>query len=261
MKKYLISLAALAVLACSAFASNTVVKKYDYKNFVGISIKNAFEVILTKGETYSISVEVPEEYVQYLSVHKKEGALEVDFDKLPRKMKTFKSAKDFVVKITMPEVYSIHLSGACILDGRDMFTSTMRDIDVECSGASKIEHLELRAPKVELDIEGASRAEIYAETGTLEMDLSGASKLTLKGEATDADFEVSGASALNAKEMSVKHLSLEQGGASNATVAIKESFKVKVGGASKCTYYSDGPIDLAVEGVTGASTFKKGTEK
>ncbi|MBQ0025051.1 MAG: DUF2807 domain-containing protein [Bacteroidales bacterium] len=261
MKRIIVSLLAVLAISSSAFAGNTVIKKYDYRNFVGVSVKSAFHVVLNQGETFDVSVEVPSEYLDFLSVTKQDGCLRVKFEDLPRKLRVFKNNKDFIVRITMPELYSLSLAGASSLESNGKFTSTMHDIEVNCSGASHINSLDLKAPKIEIEIDGASRATVNADASDIDIEISGASKLALSGETVSAEYDVEGASALDAKKMTASKVKIDQGGASKSVIYVTQNLMVEIGGASRCEYFAPDDVRLSSVNVTGASTLKKAKDK
>lgn len=262
MKRLFLTIAVLAVATVCANASNHVTKKFNNSGFVGLSVSGSFNVELIKSETFRVEVDVPEDYLPYVSVTQESGKLIIGFsDDMPRKLKTFKGLRDIDAHVAMPELYLLELSGSSELECEQEFYSEMHRIDISVSGSSKLSGIKVKAPIVGVTVSGSSKVTMEANTSDLKLDVSGASKANVSGEASDVDMTVGGASSVNCEKLKNNYVKLDEGGASRVDLFVGGQFIVEVGGASKCVYYTEGPINLDVKGVTGASTFKKGEPK
>jgi hypothetical protein len=74
----------------------------------------------------------------------------------------------------------------------------VQDLELDASGASKINAENLKTVKVRADVSGASKAEVFV-TDTLNADASGASKIIFSGEPKTVNKSASGASSISAK--------------------------------------------------------------
>ena len=256
MRKLFLTFAILLVAVISSDARN-VSKRFNNSGFVGLEVNDAFSVELVKADKYRVEIEVPEDYMEFVSVEQSGGKLTIGFKNLPRKMKSFKSLKGFNARISMPEIYLIELNGASKLDCTDTFESEMRRVDVSVTGGSKISSFVVNAPMMDVNLSGSSKVEMKVKASEIKVNVGGASKFDIEGETSDLNMEVSGASSVSAEKLRTNYVKLDVGGASRADVFVGGQFIVEVSGASKCVYYTEGPINLDVTGVTGASTLKK----
>ena len=152
MKKIILSIVAVLAVMVSAGAQEAMTKQnYSAKDFTSISISNAFEVQLVKGDTYRVTLEYPADCAQYISVAKQKATLFIGLkNKTPRKWMNGKH--EFRATVQMPEVYGVYLSGAVKLTSDDQFLMNMRPFEVHLSGASKIVSLSVDGPSVDIEL-------------------------------------------------------------------------------------------------------------
>lgn len=255
MKKILISLiAAFALLTPSMAQYRT--QKYKAEGFTALTVSNAFEVQLVKSDKYGVTLDFPEDCADYILVSKQGGTLVIALkNKTPRKFRN--GNYKFKATVSMPEIYGIYLSGAAKLATDDMFLMNMRPLEIHLSGASRITKLAVDGPSVELELSGASKAEINLNAAEVEADVNGASKLILTGTVDDLSMDLTGASTVNAKNVNAAKVDVECNGASKAYVYVEKMLKVDLSGASRCEYIAPEGVDLRVDSVTGASTLKR----
>ena len=257
MKKILVSIITVFALLTSASAQEAMTRQgYKAQDFTSLNISHAFDVELVKGDRYSVTLEFPSDCAQYISVAKQGGTLFVGLkNKTPRKFLTGRHT--FRATIKMPEVYGIYLSGAAKLTTEDMFLMNMRPLEIRLSGASRLSKIAVDGPSVELDLSGASKAEINLNAAEVDAKVNGASKLTLTGTVDELSLDLSGASSVNAKNVNAAKADVECSGASKAYIYVEQRLKVNLSGASKCEYIAAEGVDLRVDSVTGASTLKR----
>ena len=257
MRRTILSLfAALALVLTAGAQEKMTTQRYNATDFTSLSISHAFDITLQKGDRYSVTLEYPADCAEYISVAKQKATLFVGLkNKTPRKF--LNGRHTFRATIVMPEVYGIYLSGASRLTATEPFQMNMRPFEAHLSGASKIISLSVDGPSVDVELSGASRAEINVNAGEVEADVSGASKLTLTGNATDLNLEASGASSVNAKNVNAVNVELDGSGASKLYVFVQKELKVDLSGASRCEYIGPDEIVLKSIDVTGASSLKK----
>jgi phage shock protein PspC (stress-responsive transcriptional regulator) len=107
---------------------------------------------------------------------------------------------------------------------------------IDIAGATQLATRDtIKANSLQLDIAGASRADIKAQVRNIEAEVAGASQLVLAGSAADAAFEAAGASKIRAGNFAVSSLKVEAAGASNASVRASEKAEASAYGASKIT--------------------------
>ena len=256
MKRFL---TVMAVLLVAGFQMNaqTMEKSFDVDDFTGINISDAFDVTLVQSSEYEVIVEITEDFLPYVMVGNKRGVLEVKLDKLPFSLKQKNRKKVAKVRIAMPKLNSIYLSGASTLVSDDEFSNEMRRCSIRLRGGSSITDLEFDTPDVEIELDGASKAKMRLRTSDVDIDLAGASKIELSGDATDMTIKAKGASKFDGERFEVREAKVDARGASTVDVNASRRLTVSLSGASKCRYYGDEDrLTLKAEKVSGASTLK-----
>ena len=264
MKK-IILLSISILLASSSFAQLfskediKATRDFDVENFSGISIGNATDLTLVKADEFALTIEVSEEYIDYISIkYTSSGVMSIGYDKLPLKLRNSKKSH-MKATISMPYINSMDISGATTVTSNDSFTTVggMQKFNISCSGASTINKFKITAPEAVVTVSGASKVELDGKFGELDAEVSGASKLVLSGEAGEFELECGGASSTNAESLEAEDVELEVSGASRADVFVTKRLEVEVTGASTCTYTTAGQIQLDVKKIAGASSFKR----
>jgi hypothetical protein len=198
----------------------------DHDGFVAVEIGDTFHVEIARGATYSVSITTDDNVADHVRVS-------VDDDRLRIRMDDDHSYRDATLEatITMPAIERLAVSGVSTaalsgfrsdddleleISGASTLTGdvTSGDLTCEVSGASRLTldgggaALDLRASgastvslgdfpawDADVDLSGASSAEINA-SGTISATLSGASRLEYRGGAVLADVNTSGASTV-----------------------------------------------------------------
>ena len=183
-------------------------RQFEATNFSKIDMGGAFAVRVKRGETFKVVADGREEDIDDLRVRVENGELNVDF----RNEGVFKwrNRRRIGITVTMPDVQSIHYSGATqsIITGFDSLDN------------------------LDIDLTGACKALIDVKTNKLDIDLTGASKATLRGRSNNVNAHLSGACKLDATAMTVGRADVEAIGASNAEFGTVDDLKSKTSGAS-----------------------------
>ena len=225
-----------------------VTREFDFRDFTSIEVGYAFEVDVTRGDAYSVTITLNENLFEYLDISQSGKTLRI-------RMKSHYSYQRVTrqASITLPALRSLELSGAS--RGEVAGFETTDDMGFDVSGASNLSLVDLKAGNTDLDVSGASRV-----TGSIEImegyfDVSGASTIDLDGKGTDVRLEVSGASTARLERFPIEIADTEVSGASNATVEVSDRLDIDVSGASRL-YYNGGAVLGSVQ-VSGASTLSR----
>lgn len=148
----------------------------------------------------------------------------------------------------------IDLSGACKLNIDEI---NCNELDINISGATSINISKLNISNLNIDMSGASIIEINnLDADNAKAYLSGASKLMLNGSAIKGEYYGSGASMFKLKDCKSNDVKLDLSGASDAYVNFNNSLKGSISGSSEVIYYSDSNnVDIST---SGGSQVKKG---
>ena len=185
--------------------------------FSSVDVSGSIDVYVTQDSACSVKVEADENLMEYIIIKTEGDVLVVE----PRDGYNLSGSKHIKVYVSSPIFKRLEASGASSITGESMLTSS-EVVTIQVSGASDTK-LELRAPKVSIDVSGASSAIVKGQTKNLFIEGSGASSakcFELLSE--NADVDVAGAS--NADVFASVKLNAEASGASdvrykgNATV-------------------------------------------
>ncbi|MEO7982953.1 MAG: head GIN domain-containing protein [Bacteroidota bacterium] len=157
--------------------------------FSSIDVGGNIEVYLKQDSIRSVRVEADENLMQYILVRTDGDELVVE----PKDGYNLSGSKDIKVYISSPFFKKLHASGASGITGETQLTGER--IDIEVSGASNA-RLDIKTPKVSAEISGASSVVLKGQTKDLSVEVDGASHakcFELLSE--NADIDVSGASS------------------------------------------------------------------
>ncbi len=212
MKAFFLSLV-FSVLAIGLSAQAN--RSYDIEDFTRLRIGGPYDVTLKTGNNPSIELIGDEEVIERTTVKIEGRELIVKFEN--DRWKWSGSRDKVQVNITFTELERLDVSGACQLNVMDKITA--EDFD--------------------LDVSGASDADIELDSRFLKVDISGASTVNLSGESEEQEIDISGASSFKARDFQTERTYVDASGASNATVYVKERLRADANGASSIYYYGD----------------------
>lgn len=170
-------------------SGRVVSESFNIGGFSKVEVSHAFQVDIVQGNTYQVMVWIDDNLQQHLRVQKRGDTMIIGLKPLGG----FNLRRATMeAEVRMPDLTGIEVSGAGDINISG-FTSN-KNFDVELSGASSLEG-EITADDVSIEASGASRVRLRGEANNLRLDASGASNIDLKDfPAVDADIELSGAS-------------------------------------------------------------------
>jgi len=222
---------ASAALIIIKGSGNVVKEERTVKDFKGIDVGNAIDVILTVGESKKVVVESDDNIIKYIKTEvTADGTLKI---KMEGKIK-IKSPTKLNVYVTCPEISKLRASGASSILGKNEISGD--ELKIESSGASDIE-CSINTKKLTIDISGASDIKLKGKTLHIQAETSGASSFIASAfQAETADVDVSGAS--DAKFKVTKELNADISGASSFKYSGSPQVKkVNRSGASSISTY------------------------
>lgn len=157
----------------------------EISDFESLDISGALNVEVTAGSTYQVEVTADDNLLEFIKTEVKGNQLKVYSNK------SFSAKTKVSVKISMPEI-----------NGLDV------------SGASNVDLTEVKSENFDLNVSGASKVKISGESLTVDADVSGASRIDAENfKAKTVRAEASGAS--NGTFSVVEKLVAEASGAAN----------------------------------------------
>jgi hypothetical protein len=185
--------------------------------FNSVDVSGNIEVYVKQDSVVSVRIEADENLLTYVHINADNGTLEIkEEDGF-----NLQSSKGIKVFVSGQSFKRFEASGACDIYSENKISSN-NEISLTATGASRIK-MELHTPKVRTELSGASHVELSGETKIFSADGSGASGLKcFELMAEETDVEISGAS--HAEVFASVKLDLHASGAStvkykgNATV-------------------------------------------
>ncbi|HEY90467.1 MAG TPA: hypothetical protein G4O07_01415 [Dehalococcoidia bacterium] len=222
-----------------------VIEEFDFEDFTYIEAGSAFEVDITRSDTFSISVTVNENLLEYVDITQSGNTLKV----LMTTQHNYRNATRHV-SITLPELRKLSLLGAnqCELSG----FKTDQPVDFLVTGASTLELADMEAGDVDINVSGASRVLGDIKVADSDFDITAASTLEIEGEGNHMDLHVVAASTARLENFPVKTATTSIVAASNATVDVSERLDIEVSSASRLVYSGDAVLGSI--NVSGGST-------
>ena len=239
-------------------------------SFSRLDISSSFAVELKKGAKHELVVECQEKYLPYIKSEVRDGELNlyIDTKGLPKLRNIEGPLRAY---ITMPELQSVELSGACRLTTEDAFTSNKFSVDlsgasslkglkvqaqegmIETSGASSVQ-MDVQFDRATIDLSGVSSSIIAGNIKQLRVELSGASKLDYSGQSDEVSCDLSGTSRLIVKGSASK-MRIESSGASSIDAAgyKVQTAKVAASGGSRISIFATESISPTLSGASKLS--------
>lgn len=189
-------------------SGNVRTESREVSEFKAIDVSGAFEVEIIVQKDFSIEVEADDNLLQFIKTEVSGETLKIKSEK------GFNTGNPLKIRITAPDIDNLDLSGASkvnlvnlnndslILDSsgasKIKIEGTTKTFTVDMSGASKLDAENLKAENVSVDSSGASSASVFA-TNELKADLSGATSVVYAGNPKIVEKKVSGASSVKEK--------------------------------------------------------------
>jgi len=236
MKKLLFSLGLLVfvLMATSAVFAGEKTRTYDFKNFTGVSVGSGMHVIVTQSDNYSISITGDERDFKDLMVEKRNNSLEIYYDRSGWGWFGHRRRGDVEIKITMPELTSIDLSGGA--EGDIKMDVAGKPFSAETSGGA-----ELRGT---------------LNCGNLNVETSGGSRVELSGKGKNLNADGSGGSKIKLRNFAINNVNADLSGGSTVWVNMNGTLNSEQSGGSRLYYY--GNVSLGNTSFSGGSGISRG---
>jgi uncharacterized protein YjbI with pentapeptide repeats len=187
---------------------NEVTKAVEVSEFSKIDASHAFEIDVIVGDKNSVTVETDDNLLKYVKIYTKNDVLYLGTEN------NVSLNGNIKVVVYTKALTSVDLSGACKIDVKNIdtnilsvdfsgackgkFTGKVKTLNLDLSGATKLNTVDLIAQNLNADLSGASKLDVYCEN-ELFVDASGASKINVYGNPKSTKTDFSGASSVNFK--------------------------------------------------------------
>jgi plastocyanin len=227
VRSIILSAFALPVLAGLALQTVAQAQSPSEQREVGpftkIDIDRAGHAVITVGDTESLTITAPQQYLDRIRAEVDDETLEIDFE-----------GREGIS-----------------LDRRDeiRYDITVRSLDgIELDGAASAEADGLTGESLEIDLEGAASL-IFANISysTLEIELEDATSATLSGSVDRQSIEMRGAASYDALELDSATAEVRLNQAASAQIRVSESITGEVDGAASLDYIGEATtVDVRV---------------
>lgn len=213
-----------ATLLLSVFIQAQTKQDRDVSDFTGIDVSGAFTVYLRMGDKCALTLIAKDEVLSKVKTSVSSGVLYVEMDQDWWNNNNSKVE----VYVTVTNLRQIEISGACVLKSKNTLRGSA--IDIEASGASKLD-LALQCNLLDADFSGATNVTLTGTCTKVNIETSGASAIYGADlQAENMNLDVSGAS--KAEVNVTKQLVIDASGASKVRYKGNPSITQDVSGAS-----------------------------
>lgn len=205
---------------------------YQFSGFNQVQISGAFEFEIRRSDSYSVTVNADDNLFDYIKVSMDQNRLYIRTENI-----SIIGTATLKAVITLPEITSINISGAC--RGAVTGFSSPHTGKIVVSGASSLELADMNTGQASVHVSGASRLTGNLNCTGLQLDVSGASMAEMKGGSGNLDAVISGASNINLREFGATGTDINISGASSAVINTSGTLNANISGASKLDYYGN----------------------
>ncbi|MBV9957323.1 MAG: DUF2807 domain-containing protein [Acidobacteria bacterium] len=176
-------------------------EKRNVEAFTALDTSGAFDIEIVCQKEPSLELEGDDNILPLVKAEVRGGTLYLSPDK------PYSTRKSVRVRITVPNLESISSSGAGSFRVTELKNEQLkidtsgasnidlagqtRSLDLDMSGASKVDSESLKAERVRISLSGAGKANVYASE-ELNADVSGAGSVTYTGDPKTVNKKVSG---------------------------------------------------------------------
>lgn len=206
-----------------------VTKQYDDAGFTRVSVDSGFDVTVTRGGAFAVSVTADDNVVEHLRVS-------VEGDTLHIGLEPNRAYRDttLTATVTMPSLAGLEASGASKAAASGFASGD--PLGLQVSGASRLALKGVRAGEVTVEVSGAGDLTGGLEAEALGGDVSGTGTVSLQGAAAKLQIGASGAGNLELGGMTAQDADLELSGGADAVVRVTGTLDVSASGGATLVY-------------------------
>lgn len=207
-------------------SNNIITETRDVSGSTGIDFRTFGEVVITQGETESVTIKGSDNVVPVIQTSVRDGVLVIQHEE------------------------NINLTG--MNDKNTLtFTIVVKDlISLTVSGAGNIKMDSLSTSKMEVVMSGAGNFELgNLKAQSLNVTISGVGNVNVAGEATHAWINISGAGPVNTPDLKIQTADVTISGIGSATLWVTDELTGTISGAGNVRYYGDPKTNVNSTGI------------
>jgi hypothetical protein len=201
-------------------SGDVVAEERQLSEFKTIKLKGVGRVVLTQGQTHSITIQADDNIIPLIETAVQNDQLIIsqgNYNLRPTKL-------DF--NITVAQLKGIAISGAGDVIGKSRFVADNFFAKISGSGDMALE----------------------LEVAELETTISGSGSMNLAGQTDRHDASISGSGKINAFDMHTRNLSLRVSGSGNCKVNATETLHARISGSGDVIYKGHPRITSKISG-------------
>lgn len=207
MKRLIVKVfAVVCLIAASAYANPADAKQRDLTpgSFTGIEVNDNFIVTLSRGKSFSVTLNVDDALDDYVTCHVRNQVLILALDekKIPKDIKAnYKGRNGFSPVLNAYVTVPDYIQNVTVADKASFsdFGEVVGGVNVavKVSDQASIKHMVIKeSQNVTITAENRSSAVITVEAGALTLEQGGSASVDLTQTTTDCAFNVSGSGDL-----------------------------------------------------------------
>ena len=205
-------------------SKNVTTQTRNVATFDGLNVSGIFKVIFTQGEPQSVKIETDDNLMDKVVTEVHNGVLEIS-----TKGNHINNPTRMVAYITAKTLTSLKMSGVSKL------TATNK----------------LVAPKLKIDLSGASNVTLSANISNVNCNLSGTAKFDIEGSGDQLTADLSGTAKLTASKFEIKDAKVDASGVGSASINATKSVSLDASGVSKINYTPHDNLNIKNINVSG----------
>ena len=209
-------------------SGNVISDSRPASGFHSIDVSGAIDVYVKQDSSTSVKVEADDNLLGYIEVYTDNSTLVIRTQHGIR----VRPSHTIKVFVSNPLYREFEVSGASSIHSETQITST-ETIHIGISGASEGK-LEMDAPKISVE-------------------LTGASNLTMRGRTKDLEAGTSGASKIKGFDLLSENADVEASGASSAEIYASVRLAGNASGASQIRYKGNATTSISSSGASGVN--------
>ncbi len=204
-------------------SGKVITENRNVSNFKNITFSGMGEMLITQGETESLTLEAEDNIVALIKTEVKDDTLTIGF-----------TQNNINLRPTQPIKYMLSVKA---LD------------NLRISGAGSVNIPALKTDKFALKISGAGNVKLdKLEATDLTMIVTGAGNASVSGQVTSQTIELTGVGNYGGRELSSQTANVLLSGAGNATVWAQKNLQAKITGFGSVNYYGSPEVTRTISG-------------
>jgi len=239
MRKWMLGIFSLFwVMDASAYGQaekEQLTKRFNLGEFDGIINTTSADLIISRGNSFSIEAEASQEFLSRLELQVQNGNL-----RIKTKSIRFGIGRDLGrsrIYITLPALETLKLTGSGNAHLEDVFEGESFNLNITGSGDAD---MILEADTLDATLTGSGDALIQGSFGSGEIRITGSGNMELEGFMDQLNATLTGSGDLKASNLQTANADLTITGSGNINVNIEDELSARITGSGDI-HYSGNP--------------------